>query len=260
MQDVQRRFNLFSELSKTIDRTGITSAVLSRMGEPPGSHYVDVYLLASPKDKDIFINKYSNLTSSFSYIENDSRTQIISGKVPVISSDYMTGLQYLGIRNTDATNNIDVCIQVVAIIQEQEQQSSYSSYNESQSSNDENSAGEEYRHVNLFSTTENTDNSTNTNVAYHSERINYANLPSPQNGWGSKEISELTGKYGDLLVLILQRNNESVPPSYLIEFANCMATYTVGEYRYSNYQRLEYEDRMKIVGKGVRHCKSAMNN
>lgn len=259
IENVQRNFNLFGSISRLVDNTGISANIISRIGSPPVSNSIDVYLLYSKQDRDIFLSKYSNLGGGFRYVIDDSKEQIVSGNVEVISRDRMYGVQYLGIRNTDASNSIEVCIQVVAIIQEPEQQSSYSSYNNS-NNDDENSAGQDYRHANLFSTIENTDNSTNTNVAYHSERIDYTILPNPQNGWGSKEISELTGKYGDLLVLILQRNNESVPPNYLIEFTNCMAAYTVGEYRYSDYQRLEYEDRMKMVGRSVRHCKSAMNN
>jgi len=253
--DAKSDIKLATQFTALLSGNVMLAKAIDLISVPSSNATVDVFLLPhNSNNLNMFLSKrYDNQWVAYTdYTCLNSlgcvRTYKVGGK---------GGTLYLGLRNPSWTAKIIVTVDVVAIIEDPEQQSSYSSYNNS--NNDENSAGQEYNHIkNLQPAFENTESNTNTNT--YAERINYANSPSPQNGWGSKEISELTGKYGDLYLLQLRENNQSVSHKFLIEFVNCMVAYIVSEYRYEYYLMLNTAERKNAYEKSSRHCISAMND
>lgn len=115
-QKVSRTYNLFSKLSLMIDQTGTTATAISLMGDPPGSDYCHIYLMNSINDVNKFENKDDYLGKQFSYNRQGSRKNFVSGIVDINDQSSLTGWQYLGLKNLDLKNGVNVYLQVVAIV------------------------------------------------------------------------------------------------------------------------------------------------
>lgn len=108
---VTSTFNLFAKISFLLDQTGTTATAISVLGRPPGTDYCDVFLLSSGNDVTSFENKLS-----FSYNRQGSREGFVSGVVDVTDRRLSSGWQYIGLRNNDFNDAVNVLIQVVAIV------------------------------------------------------------------------------------------------------------------------------------------------
>lgn len=108
---VSSTFNLLSKLSYLIDQTGTTSSALSILGSPPGTDFCDVFLLMSAKEVAPFENK-----AAFSFHRQGTREGFVSGVVDISDPKMLTGWQYIGLRNNDFNDAVNVQIQVVAIV------------------------------------------------------------------------------------------------------------------------------------------------
>lgn len=116
-EDIQanlKNTSLVKDLSKAL--LGVSSAAmvlnlgLDLITRPPGSDYCDVFLI----DHDNYRNFLSKL--QFTQYTEGTRTNITSARVKVTGSTQ--GQYYLGIRNNDLSNGIDVGIEVAAIVYE----------------------------------------------------------------------------------------------------------------------------------------------
>lgn len=113
---VSNNFNLLSKLSLLIDQTGSTATAISLLSKPPGTDYCDAYLLNSAKDVTLFENKGDYEGNPFTYVRQGSREGLVSGIVDIDESSHLTDKQYLGLRNQDLNNAVNVLIQVVAVV------------------------------------------------------------------------------------------------------------------------------------------------
>jgi hypothetical protein len=116
VQKVSRTYNLFSKLSLMIDQTGTTAAAISLMGNPPGSDYCHVYLMNSINDVNKFESKTDYRGDQFDFNRQGSRKNFMSGNVDINDQSNLTGTQYLGLKNLDLNNGVNVYLQVVAIV------------------------------------------------------------------------------------------------------------------------------------------------
>lgn len=116
VQNVRNTYNLFSKLSLIIDQSGTTASAISLIGTPPGTNYCDVYLLSSSNDVSVFESKSDYLGSSYYYNRQGSRQNFVSGVVDVTDPSNLSGWQYLGLKNTDLNDGVNVVLQVVAIV------------------------------------------------------------------------------------------------------------------------------------------------
>lgn len=116
VQKVSRTYNLFSKLSLMIDQTGTTATAISLMGNPPGSDYCHVYLMNSINDVNKFENKTDYVGNQFDFNRQGSRKNFVSGIVDINEQSNLTGIQYLGFKNLDLNNGVNVYLQVVAIV------------------------------------------------------------------------------------------------------------------------------------------------
>ncbi|MCX6210248.1 MAG: hypothetical protein NTZ59_12320 [Bacteroidetes bacterium] len=113
-------FNLFSKLSLIIDQSGSTANALSLIGKPPGTDNCDVYLLSSENDVSLFEKRTDNNIFSLSQwtcIREGTREGLISGTIDITNARQIKGTQYLGFRNKSIFYNVNICIQVVAIVE-----------------------------------------------------------------------------------------------------------------------------------------------
>jgi len=113
-QDLERvssNFNLLSKLSYLVDQSGTTSSALTILGKPPGNDYCDVFLLNSPNEVKSFEEK-----SSFQYNRQGSREGLVSGVIDIDDNSKLNDWQYIGLRNNDINNAVNVLLQVVAIV------------------------------------------------------------------------------------------------------------------------------------------------
>lgn len=117
-EDVERtrqKIKLVAQLSKLIDETGTTKNAINLLTAPPGSDFCNVYHLRSQEDAIKFEKEFS--LKSFAYDMAGSRTNLKHGIVDV--PDYLKGYQYLGFQNPSRVYEVNVSIEVVAIVNEE---------------------------------------------------------------------------------------------------------------------------------------------
>jgi hypothetical protein len=112
VQGVKQKFNLISELSNLIDKTGGISFGIDALTKPPGANYSDVYLLNFENSR-LFEAKLA-----YKYYITGTRENIKSG---IVKMQGGAGETYMiGIKNPDASYGVNVAIECVAIVLEEE--------------------------------------------------------------------------------------------------------------------------------------------
>lgn len=106
----KKSFNLMSDLTKLIDKTGLLNFGIDALTQPPGSDYCDIYLM-TPVEAVSF--EYKNAFSSFPM---GTRENYKSGIVKINASNLVSGTWKIGIKNPDAWYGVAVAIEVVAIV------------------------------------------------------------------------------------------------------------------------------------------------
>jgi hypothetical protein len=92
------------------------AGVLNLIGTPPGTDYCNVYLLRSSDDVSVFESKGDYSGKTYYYSRQGSRENYVSGIVDIDDSNYLSGRQYLGLKNTDLNDGVVVNLQVVAVV------------------------------------------------------------------------------------------------------------------------------------------------
>ena len=77
---------------------------------PGGNGVCDIYLMTNPHE----VKKYVNKRPADSFLMNDSREHCVSGVVPV--KDFLDGSCFLVIRNPNSSHDVNVNIEVTAIV------------------------------------------------------------------------------------------------------------------------------------------------
>lgn len=116
VQSVRNTYNLFSKLSLIIDQTGTTATAISMIGSPPGANYCDVYLLSSSNDASSFESKSDYYGGTYYYNRQGSRQNFVSGVVDITDQNFLSGWQYIGLKNPDLNDGVNVVLQIVAIV------------------------------------------------------------------------------------------------------------------------------------------------
>ena len=105
---------LFAQLTKLIDPTGITAVATTAIFTMPGAGVCDIYLM----DKDnanIFLEKNRN-RDSFDYDLSASRENFRNGTVRI--DNYKGQECYLGFKNPSPTEGVAITFEIVAIVEE----------------------------------------------------------------------------------------------------------------------------------------------
>jgi hypothetical protein len=118
---VRKNFQLFGELAQlflTSSGFGVVSGQAVKIGVeqlsmPPGSNHCDVFLLDYNN-----ISGFEAKTDSWKYILEGSRENLKSGNVKIDCCKQ--GQYYLGIRNPDLYDGINVSIEVIAVTMEED--------------------------------------------------------------------------------------------------------------------------------------------
>jgi hypothetical protein len=116
IDNVRKNFQLFGELTQLILSATGAGAVASKavgigvdqLSMPPGSNHCDVYLLDYTN-----ITGFEAKTDSWQYILQGTRTNLMSGNVKIECCN--SGQYYLGIKNPDYYDGINVSMEVIAI-------------------------------------------------------------------------------------------------------------------------------------------------
>lgn len=106
---------LFSQLTKLIDPTGLTAVATNAIFTLPGAGVCDIYLMDN-KNTDIFLGKNGNSSQPFDYDLAGSRENFRNGTVKI--DNINEGEWCLGFRNTSATEGIAITFEIVAIVEE----------------------------------------------------------------------------------------------------------------------------------------------
>ncbi len=115
VQDVQAAIDLFSEVSKLLDKTGITAKTIKTLGAKPNSTYCDVYFLPSENERYNFLaGKIPNIVELYS-----RKNGVASEAVNISSANFLRGIQYLGFKNKNQLYPLKVNLQVVAVVEVQ---------------------------------------------------------------------------------------------------------------------------------------------
>ncbi len=117
MIGTKQGLNLLSQLSKLIDRTGTTRNVINFLTVPPGTDYCNVYLLPGRQDALNFDKEFS-----LKFPRHDmagSRQNFSHGSVDIASNEYLAGYQYLGFQNPSSVYEVNVSIEIVAIVNQE---------------------------------------------------------------------------------------------------------------------------------------------
>ena len=116
IDNVRKNFQLFGELAQlllTASGAGIIAnkAVgigVDQLSMPPGSNHCDIFLLDYEN-----INGFESNTNTWKYIIQGSRQNLMSGNVKIDCCN--SGQYYLGLRNRDYADGVNVSIEVIAI-------------------------------------------------------------------------------------------------------------------------------------------------
>ncbi len=112
IKKTKQTFNLLGQLSNLIDQTGALSFGIDVLTQPPGADFCDIYLLSFENSR-LFEAK-----EAYSYLTAGSRENLKSGIIKIQGG---AGQQYyIGLKNPDNTNGVNVVIEVIAIVLEEE--------------------------------------------------------------------------------------------------------------------------------------------
>lgn len=109
-KDPAPSIDLFAQLTKMIDPSGMTGIVAKAIMTPKGAAVCDIYLMDRP-NADKFLQKVE-----CSHWIDGSRENLMQASVPV--KEHKSGTLYLGFRNPAAVQGITVTFEVVAIVEE----------------------------------------------------------------------------------------------------------------------------------------------
>jgi hypothetical protein len=107
--------NLFGELTRIYDPSGLTAIATNKLISPTGANVCDVYLM-NRKNADAFMAKVDNLGGSYNYYLTGSRENFRNGVVQI--KDNLINDLFLGFKNPSLSEGISVTVEVVAIIEE----------------------------------------------------------------------------------------------------------------------------------------------
>jgi hypothetical protein len=121
IDNVRKNFQLFGELTTLfLQSTGFGSVAgkavkigVEQLAQPPGSNHCDIYLLDYEN-----IAGFEAKSDEWKYVLQGSRQNLMSGNVKVDCC--IQGQYYLGIRNPDEYDGINVSIEVIAITAREE--------------------------------------------------------------------------------------------------------------------------------------------
>lgn len=105
---------LFSQLTKLIDPTGMTAIATNAIFTVPGSGSCDIYVM-SKDNGEVFLER-SSTTDMFDYDTASARENFQNGTVRL--DNITKGEWTLGFRNRNATEGIAITIEVVAIVED----------------------------------------------------------------------------------------------------------------------------------------------
>ncbi len=105
---------LFSQLTKLIDPTGMTAVATNAIFTVPGSGACDIYVM-SKDNGGVFLER-SSTTDMFDYDAASARENFQNGTVRL--DNITKGEWTLGFRNRNATEGIAITIEVVAIVED----------------------------------------------------------------------------------------------------------------------------------------------
>lgn len=114
-QNSSASLQLFSQLGRLLDPTGLTSTTASLILTPTGAGVCDSYLM-NRKNADAFTEKVDNWGGTFYYMPSGSRGNYRNGTVQI--KDITQGSWCLGFKNPSASEGISITIEVVAIVEE----------------------------------------------------------------------------------------------------------------------------------------------
>jgi hypothetical protein len=113
ISNTKKKFNLVSDLTKLIDKTGLLNFGIDALTQPPGSDYCDIFLL-TPLESISFEAK-----TAYNYYSEGTRENYKSGIVKIKGNGLTSGTWNIGIRNPDTYYGVAVAIEVVAIVKKQ---------------------------------------------------------------------------------------------------------------------------------------------
>ena len=111
----RNNLKLAAQLTKLIDPTGMTETAVETVLAPSGVSSADIYL-CDKQNIDLFMQKADNNGHPIRYFATGSRENYRQGVVPVKMKG--GGLYYLGIKNPEEVDGINVNLEVVAIVEE----------------------------------------------------------------------------------------------------------------------------------------------
>lgn len=111
--------NLFSQLTRLYDSTGMTALAANAIMTPTGAGVCDIYLM-DRKNTDAFYDKVDNWGGTYSYKVSGSRVNFKDGTVQI--KDITSGNWCLGFKNPSASEGISITFEVVAIVEQIKQQ------------------------------------------------------------------------------------------------------------------------------------------
>ena len=106
---------LFSQLTKLIDPTGMTAIATNAIFTLPGAGACDI-LVMDKANAEIFLDKNTSSYGSFDYDLASARENFQNGTVKL--DNITKGEWTIGIRNRNTTEGVTVSIEVVAIVEE----------------------------------------------------------------------------------------------------------------------------------------------
>lgn len=114
-QNSKSQLNLFGELTRIYDPSGLTAIATNKLISPTGANVCDVYLM-NRKNADAFMEKIDNLGGTYNYYLTGSRENFRNGIVQI--KDNLSNDLFLGFKNPSLSEGISVTVEVVAIIEE----------------------------------------------------------------------------------------------------------------------------------------------
>lgn len=118
-ENVKGIINLFSQITKLYDYTGMTAMATEAIMTPTGAGVCDIYLM-DRKNTNAFYDKVDNWGGTFSYRVSGSRLNFKEGSVQI--KDVTSGNWCLGFKNPSASEGISITFEVVAIVEQIKQQ------------------------------------------------------------------------------------------------------------------------------------------
>lgn len=109
---------LASQLSRMVDPTGITSVALNALNTPQGQQSCDVYVITSAQSRKYFEEKADQALFKRKQFLYDTVTSRLGFKGGIVQDQrWKKGSFYLGLRNPSAFENVQLTVEVVAIVE-----------------------------------------------------------------------------------------------------------------------------------------------